>query len=269
MAPLLDDRLVIMPLSAVLLDLEGVLYQNAAPIEGAHAALQALEARGLALRYVTNTTTTSRDGVLRRLSEVGLEIDPASLFTPLAAARRLLTEWGARRVHLAAPPETAADFDCFELVDGAPVDAVVMGDLYRAYDWDRLNLLFSLVRGGARLIALHKNRFCRRAQGLGLDAGPFVAAVEYATGREAVVVGKPAAPFFRLALADLGVAPADALMVGDDIEADIGGAHGAGLKAVQVETGKFTAADLAHPRITPDGRIASIADLPAALEGLT
>ena len=126
-----------MPLSAVLLDLEGVLYQSEAPIEGGRAALRALEARGLALRYVTNTTTTSRDGVLRRLRDVGLEIDPAGLFTPLAAARRLLADWGARRVHLAAAPETAADFDTVELVEQAPVDAVVMGDLYRAYDWDR------------------------------------------------------------------------------------------------------------------------------------
>ena len=258
-----------MPLSAVLLDLEGVLYQSEAPIEGGRAALQALEARGLALRYVTNTTTTSRDGVIGRLRGVGLEIDSASLFTPLAAARRLLADWGARRIHLAAAPETAADFHGLELADGPPVDAVVMGDLYKAYDWDRLNLLFSMVRGGARLIALHKNRFCRRGQGLGLDAGPFVAAVEYASGVEAVVVGKPAAPFFHLALADLGVAPGEALMVGDDIEADIGGAQSAGLKAVQVETGKFTPADLEHPRISPDARVASIADLPAALEGLT
>ncbi|MEM7225203.1 MAG: TIGR01458 family HAD-type hydrolase [Pseudomonadota bacterium] len=258
-----------MPLSAVLLDLEGVLYQSEAPIEGGRAALRALEARGLGLRYVTNTTTTSRAGVLRRLSGVGLEIEPDSLFTPLAAARRLLGDWGARRIHLAAAAETAGDFDGFELVESGAADAVVMGDLYKAYDWDRLNLLFSMVRGGARLIALHKNRYCRREEGLGLDAGPFVAAVEYAAGVDAVVVGKPAAPFFHLALADLGVAPGDAVMVGDDIEADIGGAQAAGLKAIQVETGKFTPADLEHARVTPDGRIASIADLPAALQGLT
>lgn len=258
-----------MPLSAVLLDLEGVLYQSEAPIPGGDAALRELEARGLGLRYVTNTTTTSRNGVLRRLSKVGLEIDPAALFTPLAAARRLLEDWQARRIHLAAAPETAPDFAGLELADEGPVDAVVMGDLYTAYDWQRVNLLFTLVRGGARLIALHKNRVCRRDGGLGLDAGPFVAAVEYAAGVEAVVVGKPAAPFFQLALADLGVAPDQAVMVGDDIEADIGGAQGAGLRALQVETGKFTAADLAHPRVKPDGRIASIADLPAALEALT
>ena len=257
-----------MPVRAVLLDLEGVLYQEGAPIPGALEAVRALEGRGLPLRYVTNTTTTSRAGVARRLAGVGLDVDPATLFTPLAAARRLLGNWGARRIHLAAPAETAEDFAGLELAEAGPVDAVIMGDLYKAYDWNRLDLIFGLLRGGARLIVLHKNRFCRRGAEIGLDAGPFVAAVEYAAGVEAVVVGKPSPDFFALALVDLGVTAAEALMVGDDIEADIGGAKAAGLTAVQVETGKFTEADLTHPRVTPELRIASIADLPKALSGL-
>jgi len=255
-----------MPLRALLLDLEGVLYQEGAPIAGALAAVRALEARGLALRYLTNTTTTSRAGVARRLAAVGLDIDLATLFTPLAAARQLLDRWGAKRIYLAAPPETAEDFAGLELADAGPVDALVVGDLYKAFDWDRLNFLFSLLHGGARLVALHKNRVCRRGEAIALDAGPFVAALEYAAGVEAVVVGKPAPAFFELALADLGVTAAEAIMVGDDIEADIGGAQGAGLRAIQVETGKFTPADLDHPRVTPDLRIASVAELPTALE---
>ncbi len=257
-----------MPIRAVLLVLEGVLYQESAPIAGAREAVCALEARGLLLRYVTNTTTTSRAGVAQRLAGVGLDVDPATLFTPLAAARRLLSQWQATRIHLAAPAETAADFAGLELAGRGPVDAVVMGDLYKAYDWDRLNLIFGLLRGGARLIALHKNRFCRRGDAITLDAGPFVAALEYAAGIDAVVVGKPSAAFFQLALDDLDVAPAEALMVGDDIEADMGGAKAAGLMAVQVETGKYTPADRDHPRVTPDARIASIAGLPDLISTL-
>ena len=255
-----------MPIRAVLLDLEGVLYEGGAPIAGAREAVGALEARGLALRYVTNTTTTSRAGVARRVAAVGLQIDLGTLFTPLAAARLLLAQWNARRIHLAAPAETAEDFAGFELAEAGPVDAVVMGDLYKGFDWEKLDGLFAMVRAGARLVALHKNRFCRRGEAIGLDAGPFVAAVEYAAGVEAVVVGKPSVDFFKLALDDLGVPAVEAIMVGDDIEADIGGAQDAGLVAVQVETGKFTSADLDHPRVTPDARIASIADLPDLIE---
>ncbi len=143
---------------------------------------------------------------------------------------------------------------------------MVLGDLYKDFTWDRLNRLFGFLRDGARLIALHRNRVSRRGAEIALDLGPFVAALEYASGREALVVGKPARAFFELALADLGLEAAAVAMVGDDLEADIGGAQGAGLRAIQVETGTFTAADRDHPRIRPDRRVASFAELPALLE---
>jgi HAD superfamily hydrolase (TIGR01458 family) len=251
-----------MPVRAVLLDLEGVLYEGDSPIEGAAEAVARLEDLGLGLRYLTNTTTRARDAIAARLRSLGLDIDPGTLFTPLAAARRLLGSWNAQRICLAAPPEAAPDFTGLDLVDEAPVDAVVVGDLYKDFDWDRLNRLFGFLRAGAPLVALHKNRFCRRDGEIALDAGPFVAALEYAAGVQAVVVGKPSGDFFRLSLDDLGVAPGEAIMVGDDIEADIGGAQRAGLRAVQVTTGKFTPADLDHPSIRPQARIDALADLP-------
>jgi len=251
-----------MRVKAMLLDLEGVLYDGDQPIEGATAAVARLREMGLDLRYLTNTTTRSRDGVAERLAGLGLVLGAEDLFTPLAAARRLLADWNARRIRLAAPPDAAADFSGLELAHSGPVDAVVVGDLYKEFDWDLLNELFDLVRGGARLIALHKNRYCRREGGIGLDVGPFVAALEYATDTQAVVVGKPSPDFFQLALDDMGVAAADTLMVGDDIDADIGGAQGAGLKAVQVRTGKYTASDLDHPSVRPDFRVDSITSLP-------
>src|SRR2546423_1428496 len=82
-------------------------------------------------------------------------------------------------------------------------------------------------RDGAELVALQHNRYWRRADGLALDVGAYAAALEYATGREAVVVGKPAQAFFHAAMADMGVDCA--LMVGDDVEADVGGALAAGV----------------------------------------
>lgn len=267
-----------MPVKAVLLDLEGVLYEGDQPIDGAVEAVAKLRGMGLELRYLTNTTTRSRAGVARRLAGLGLEIDIEALFTPLAAARRLLLGWNARRICLAAPAETAEDFAGLEIagpeivgpeiVGSEPVDAVVVGDLYRGFDWDFLNRLFGLLRGGARLVALHKNRYCKRDDGIGLDVGPFVAALEYAADTQAVIVGKPSPEFFRLALEDLGIESADAVMVGDDIDADIGGAQSAGVTAVQVRTGKFTERDLAHPRVRPDARLDSVANLPDFLRAL-
>jgi len=256
-----------MPIRGLLLDLEGVLYQEGAAIAGATDALAALRASGLAIRYLTNTTVRPRRAIAEDMAAMGLAVEVDEIFTPTAAAARLLAEAGIGRVHLAAEPDLAEDLAGFELVEAAP-EAVILGDLYKGFDWDRLNALFEMVRGGARLVALHKNRVSRRDGRIALDLGPFVAALEYGADVTADVVGKPAGPFFELALASLGVAAPEALMVGDDLEADIGGAQAVGLKTVQVRTGKWSERDLDHPALRPDALVDSIAELPAVLSSL-
>lgn len=256
-----------MPVRAILFDLEGVLYQRETPLPGAIGTVAELHERGLARRFLTNTTTRPRAAIVARMAAMGFVVEAAELFSPPLAARRDLEAAGVRRIHLAAAPELTAEFDGFELVDDG-ADAVVMGDLGPGYDWDRLNALFAMLVGGARLIALHKNRYWRKKSELILDLGPFVALLEYAAGIEARVVGKPARPFFELALADMEADPATTIMIGDDIESDVAGARNAGLRAVQVRTGKFRPADEARADIQPDARIDSICDLPALLDRL-
>jgi HAD superfamily hydrolase (TIGR01458 family) len=251
-----------MKVRGLLLDLEGVLHQGDVPIPGALEAFRTLQASGLVIRYLTNTTTRPRRVIAERLEALGFAVDSEEVFSPPAAAARLLAELGARRIHLAAAPELAEDFPDVEIVgEGERVDAVVLGDLYKDFTWDRLNGLFQAIAAGALPIALHKNRVSRREEGISLDLGPFVAALEYAADMKARVVGKPSAEFFALALGSLDVEPAEALMVGDDIEADIGGALNAGLAAVQVRTGKYRLRDEELPDIRPTGRIESIVEL--------
>ena len=79
---------------------------------------------------------------------------------------------------------------------GARTDAVVLGDLGDGFTPEILNRIFRTLMDGAELVALQHNRYWRRADGLALDAGAYAAALEYASGREAVTVGKPARAFF-------------------------------------------------------------------------
>lgn len=254
-----------MAVQGLLLDLEGVIYIGSEPVAGAEAALSRLRKQGLAMRYLTNTTTLPRDSILARLRDMGIEASREDVLTPAIAARRLLHRADVHRVHLAAPDPLAADFGDFELVKAKP-EAVVLGDLYRSFDWDRLNDLFAMLHEGARLVALHRNRVCRRGDTIALDLGPFVAALEYAANVKATVVGKPSPEFFSTAIESLGLEAASVVMVGDDIEADIGGARIAGARAIQVCTGKYTPADDSRERFAPDARIDSVADLPDLLE---
>lgn len=250
-----------MALRGLLLDLQGVLYHEGEAIPGAVAAMRALGRRGLALRYLTNTTTRPRREIVERMRRLGFDVEPEQVFAPALAAARLLRQEGVRRIHLAAPAGLAEDLAGFERVDERP-EAVVIGDLHTGFTFERLDALFRMLQGGARLVALHRNRFCRRGTELALDLGPFVAALEYAAETEALVVGKPAEPFFAGAVEDMGLERGEVVMVGDDLVADIGGALAAGLKAVQVETGKFSPHDRNHAEIRPTARVASIAELP-------
>jgi len=254
-----------MAVRGLLLDLEGVLYEGGLTITGAAAAVRTLRVGGLTLRFLTNTTTRSRRAIAERLVDLGIHAEAGHVFSPAVAARTYLASEGLRRLSLACPAALGEDFTEFEIDDDDP-QAVILGDLYKGFDWDLLNRVFRQLTAGARLVALHKNRYTQReAEGLALDLGPFVAALEYAAEQKAVVVGKPSPTFFEMALRDMGFGPAETVMVGDDIDADIGGARDAGIRAVQARTGKFRARDEARTDIRPDHRIDTIADLPALI----
>jgi HAD superfamily hydrolase (TIGR01458 family) len=252
------------PAGAVLLDLDGVLYVGDEPIAGAQDAVTALRERAGALRFVTNTTARSHADTVDKLRRLGFAVDPAEVVTPAALAVAHCRAQGHRRVALVMADRVKADFAQLEPVD-AGADAVIVGDLGEAFGYAPLNAAFRLIMDGAELVALQKNRYWLTPDGLSLDAGAFVAALEYATGREALVVGKPAPAFFASVLDGAGVAAAGAVMVGDDVESDIGGALGAGLAAVLVRTGKFRPERLRDAGVTPTAVVDSIADVPALL----
>ena len=249
---------------ALLIDLDGVLYVEGRALPGAAEAIEALRAAGLTLRFVTNTTAHSRAATLEKLRRLAIPVAAEELVTPAALAVRHCSERGHRRVMLLMNDEVKADFEELREDDSAP-GAVIVGDLGEAFGYAALNRAFRCVMAGAELIALQKNRYWLRADGLALDVGPFVAALEYATGRAAYVVGKPARGFFEEVLSGLGATPEAAAMVGDDIESDIGGALDAGLAAVLVRTGKYREDRVRESGIEPTATIDSIAGLPALI----
>ena len=147
-------------------------------------------------------------------------------------------------------------------IPGTPPDAVILGDIYKDFNWQKLNTAFEfLSKKECILIALHKNRYCRRENKIALDLGPFVSALEFASSKKSLVIGKPEKKFFDLSLDSLGFKKKETLMIGDDIISDVGGAKSYGIKAIQVKTGKYQSKDESDEFIQPDLRINSIADL--------
>ena len=243
----------------VLLDVDGTLLVGDRAIPGAGAALERLRERGLAYRVFTNTTRRSRRHVAATLWGAGVLVREDEVLAPSVLARRVILGSGHIRACLLVAPSSLADFAGVVSDDDAP-DWVVVGDLGAGFTFERLNLAYRLLSRGARLLALHKNRAWHAGDdGMQIDAGAFVVALEYASGVTAEVVGKPAPAFFQLALDELGLPAASVLVVGDDVEADVLGGSRAGCRTALVETGKFEPSALERAR--PDFVLRSISDL--------
>ena len=252
---------MIEPPEALLLDLDGTLYQEDAAIPGAPEAIRMLLERRVPVRYLTNTTRFSRRQLSQRLGQMGMPVREEELFTAPVAAADWLRKNEIERVMLCLPDAVGEqEFSQFDRDTVAP-EAVVVGDLGDAWTFSRMNRAFRALMDGAALVALQKNRFWENDGGLSLDAGPFVAALEYASDTPAVVVGKPSTEFFMLAVESLGVRPARIAVVGDDIENDVRGAQKAGLRGALVRTGKFRQEQLDHGTVIPHDIAGSIGDL--------
>lgn len=235
-------------IKAVLLDLGGVLYVGDDALPGAADALRKLDEAGLPVRAITNTTRRPRRAVLEKLTRLELPLAEEAVFTAPDAARRYLDAHGLRPwllVHPDIVSEFAPPDDEPGRVrsDAARPNAVLVADAGEAFGYRALNHAFRLLLDGATLLATGVNRHFREADGHSLDAGPFVKALEFAAGTEAVVLGKPSAGFFHAALEGLDCAPDEAVMVGDDVESDVGGAIDAGLQGILVRTGKYRCGD--------------------------
>jgi phospholysine phosphohistidine inorganic pyrophosphate phosphatase len=247
----------------VLLDIDGVLYVGDEPIVGAHEALTQLREQSAGVRLVTNTTSRSRRDVVEHLRELGFEVSHEEVLTPAAMAVSHCEEHGYESVTMLVSEKLREDLTALrELKGGERADAVVLGDLGDGFTSEVLNGAFRQLMDGAELVSLQHNRYWRRKDGLALDVGAYAAALEFASGREGVVVGKPSEAFFKTAIDDMGLELA--VMIGDDVDADVGGAMAASLPGVLVRTGKFRQ-DALSARVTPTAIVDSIADVPDLL----
>jgi HAD superfamily hydrolase (TIGR01458 family) len=251
-------------LRAALIDIDGVLTVSWRPLPGAAAALGRLRDMGLAIALLTNTTSRTRSAVTTALVEAGLPVTVDDVLTaPALTASYLAERYPGARCLLLNSGDIGDDLGGVRLVeDDAPADVVIIGGGGPEFSYAALNRAFAQLRGGARLVAMHRNLYWRTREGLQLDGGAFLLGLEAAASTTAEVVGKPAAGFFTSALSRLQVSAGEAIMIGDDIEADVLGAQRAGITGVLVRTGKFLPEDLERADGSPDHVMDSIADVP-------
>ncbi|GCB62564.1 phospholysine phosphohistidine inorganic pyrophosphate phosphatase isoform X1 [Scyliorhinus torazame] len=245
----------------VLLDISGVLYDSGegggVPIPGSTEAVKRIKEANLKVRFCTNETQATRETFVAKLQSLGFDIALGEVFAPAPAACQILKERGLRPhllVHDGLLPE-------FNQVDQSNPNCVVLGDAAGNFSYKNLNEAFRVLIGLEKpvLLSLGRGRYYKETDGMKLDVGVYMKALEYACDIEAEVVGKPAKRFFLSALSDMDLEPDQVIMIGDDIVNDIGGAQQCGMKAVQVRTGKYRPCDEQHPTVKADGYVHNLA----------
>lgn len=289
-----DLRTALRGVRGLLLDLDGVIVLAGKPIPGAPEALRELDRRGLPFRIVTNTSLVSRGMLSAWSASLGAPIPPSRFHSALSiSAAYTAARFAGQPLYVLASRDALTEFDGQRLLSDeeaaapdARAAAVVVGDSPESATWDHLNRAFRLVRNGAALIGMHKNRWWLTPDGPTLDSGAFVTGLEFAANVRATILGKPSRAFFALAARDLAaevaevpgrgtrgrVRRADLAMVGDDVWSDALAARRAGLRGIVVLSGKHGSDDLARAAAQgrgggrPDAVAASLAEVVAALD---
>lgn len=220
-------------------------------------------------RLVTNTTSRSRAMLVERLRGYGFAVSSEEVFTATIAGAEVAREAGYLSVAPFVPEPALADLVGLDLcggTSGKPASrnpqAVLVGDLGDRWTYALMQQAFEYLMAGAALIALSRDRYWLKDGHLALDAGPFVSGLEFATGKDALVAGKPSPAFYAAALRSMGLdTPKAAAMVGDDVWSDVQGAQRAGLQGWLVRTGKYRPAVLADSGVKPDRILDSVAAL--------
>jgi len=254
-------------IDGVLLDMDGVLAQSWRALPGAAETLARLRERSFPFRIVTNTTTHTRAEFARTLGETGLDVLPDEVITAVVGtATYLRAHHPGASVFLLSDGDAREDLEGVHITDVDAADVMVFGGASDDFTYPTLNHVFRRVMDGALLIGMHRNLYWRTDEGLQLDSGAFIAGLEEASGRAAVICGKPAPAFFEQAVSLLGTPAERTAMVGDDVVNDVLGAQSAGLVGVLVRTGKFAPEDLERVSEAPDHVLEAIGDLPRLLE---
>lgn len=256
-----------MNIRGILIDLDGVIYESGKVIPGAIEVIRDLQSKSFPHLFVTNTTSKPRGAIVEKLQGMGVQVTAESILTPVIAAVSWIKKNKAEPAAVYVPSATLEDFSEIKQIENdLTPKSVVMGDLGAQFDFALMNKIFRQLQDSAdtKLLALGMTRYWRAQDGLRLDVGPFVKALEYASSCEVLVLGKPAALFFEQAANMLEIDFSELAMIGDDIQSDVLAAQRLGIQGILVKTGKFTPRDL-QVKSQPDHVIDSVVGLPRLL----
>lgn len=244
----------------LLIDLEGTVFFKGKPINGAIETITYLRNKNIPFLFLTNTDSKTSSNIAKQLQGMGFDISSEEIFTPATALSVFIKENQAN-VHYLLSKEIQDTLPAYK--PDIPINYVALGDFRKKVSYDVINEAFRHLMDGAELLVLQKGKFFIRDNGYNIDTGAFAAMLEYGSGKKSQLLGKPSKHFFKLGCKKLGIEPQDALIIGDDITADIQGAINIGATSILVKTGKYALQKKESTQPVADYTIASFADVPS------
>jgi HAD superfamily hydrolase (TIGR01450 family) len=227
-----------------LIDIEGTIVKDKSyvPIEGAIDWINALASSAHKLILVSNNTTHKPLDLLALLRNIGFNIQSENLITCMSVALNWLKKENITRCYVIGAPHLKEylNENGIEAPSDDDVEAVLVG-LDTSLDFNKLKIAINaLIKHDAYLLALHSNRVYKDEKGeLSPSVGAIVQALEYSTGKDAIIMGKPAPEIYREAMVRFKSKPEDCIMISDDPFSDLAGAKRLGMKTVFVTSGKY------------------------------
>ncbi len=248
----------------VVLDMDGVLWRDDDPLPGLVEFFDMLRANGIAYTMATNNSYKTPAAYLGKLAKMGVTgVDESLVITSATATADYMhqTYPQGTKVYVVGGNGLRESLTNagFEIVDDGA--RVVAAGIDPQLTYEKLKRATFQIRGGADFIGTNPDKTFPTPEGLVPGAGSVLAALEAATDRQPIVIGKPETPMLETALRIMGTTREQTLMIGDRLETDILGGQRAGMKTLLVLTGVATREDIARMDITPDMVFESLLDL--------
>lgn len=252
-------------IKGIIFDIDGTLVEDGQAIEGVADTIESLRAKNLQMRFITNITSKTPHEINDMLGQAGIYAAIEEIETAVTACNHYIgSNLKAKKIYPAVPELTAGMLNAAIIDDTSP-DYVVLGDLGDRFSYEILNKIFLFLQAGAGLIAFHRNPYFIRNGRNWLDSGMFTMGLEAASGRQAIIMGKPSPAIFQASLDSMRLTKSEAVVVGDDVNTDILGGKQMGLKTILVGTGKYRQGICGESKCLADYFIPTLEELPGLI----
>ena len=255
-------------IKGLLLDIDGTLYFKGTPIPGAIETISKLREKGIKLLFFTNTDSKTPENIYKLLKNYGFKLNEGEIFTPIIALKEFLSDKLDKKIYLVSTEEVKAEFQDFHQIKDSEVpDFVIISDFHDNWDVNRLNSAFKyVIKFNAKLLGTQGNKYYLDSNGEPvIDTGSFVQMIALAANVDPIIFGKPSKEYFMQALNRIDLLASNVVVIGDDIESDIQGAHNANIRGILVKTGKGQFYKSSEKGVKPYRIIDSISSIPELL----